>query len=244
MHEWRKHFSCPHVKRLTITYPFVYFCRKSRVSLKTPSLVYLDYAGFVARKYSVALDSLVEARLDIRLYDPPRVPGTDEYYGDVTSLIQGMSNIQSLHLSSHSLEVFYHCCDSMPVLNKLLTLSIESDDEKGWQAMPRLLKSSPNLQTLVIKGLTHRFVYWGTCMLFVEEGVCSLSRCRVKVLEISGYGGSLRELKQLGNFLGKLECLETVRVGVDEEDNNKFLRDPLMALPRVSPKCKILILPL
>ncbi|KFK25066.1 hypothetical protein AALP_AA8G062000 [Arabis alpina] len=153
-----------------------------------------------------------------------------------------MSNIKSLHLSPDSLEVFYFCCDSLPVLNKLLNLSIESDEEKGWQVMPRLLNNSPNLQTLVIKGLVHRVTdkCGDACACICEkerETLCCLSKCRVKVLEISGYGGSRGELKQMRHFLGKLECLEAVRVCVEEDSN--YLRANLMTLPRVSSKCDI-----
>ena len=47
-----------------------------------------------------------------------------------------------------------------------------------------------------------------------EEELCCLSACQVKVLNISGYGGSRRELKQMRHFLGNLKSLVTVKVGV------------------------------
>ena len=51
-------------------------------------------------------------------------------------------------------QAFHFCCESMPMFNNLLNLSIESDKEKGWQVMPLLLNSCPNLHTLVIKVFT------------------------------------------------------------------------------------------
>jgi hypothetical protein len=73
-----------------------------------------------------------------------------------------------------------------------------------------------------------------------REIVSCLSRCRVKVLKILGYGGSFRELKQMRHFLGKLKCLETVKVGVKEgSKKSNYLVANVMALPRVSSKCKI-----
>lgn len=73
----------------------------------------------------------------------------------------------------------------------------------------------------------------------VEE-VCCLLTCQVKVLEISDYIGSSQELKQMRHFLGKLKCLESVKVSVDAEDNNReLLRANLLSLPRISPKCHI-----
>lgn len=75
---------------------------------------------------------------------------------DVANLVEGISNVKTLHLSPYFLEVFDICCKSMPVFHKLLTLSFESDKERGWQVVPLLLKNSPNLETLVIKGLVHQ----------------------------------------------------------------------------------------
>nr|VDD03823.1 unnamed protein product [Brassica oleracea] len=42
--------------------------------------------------------------------------------------------------------------------------------------------------------------------------------------------------KGFRHFLGKLECLETVRVGIDA-DNTIFLRANLLTLPIVSSNC-------
>ena len=177
--------------------------------LDTPSLVYLKYTSYVFEEHdAVGLDLLVEARLDLSLWestsdydddhdddvddeeeednetdDEPKMP----IFGDVTKLVVGITNITTLHLSADSLEVcccylysfsifsfffthlymdsflscdniinqtFHFCCESMPVFNNLLHLSIESDKEKGWQVMPILLKSCPRLQTFEIKVLS------------------------------------------------------------------------------------------
>uniref|UniRef100_A0A1J3EGH0 F-box/LRR-repeat protein n=2 Tax=Noccaea caerulescens TaxID=107243 RepID=A0A1J3EGH0_NOCCA len=139
----------------------------------------------------------------------------------------------------------------MPVFYVLRHLSFESDKEQGWQSLPHLLENSPNLQTLVIKGLLHRVTSRcgdACCCISSKkknkESSC-LSACGVKVLEISGYGGSYRELKQMRHFLGKLKCLETVKIGVEEEsnsnnnNNNYNLQANLMTLHRASSKCNI-----
>ncbi|CAA7013961.1 unnamed protein product [Microthlaspi erraticum] len=170
--------------------------------------------------------------------------------GNVTGLVAGISNITTLHLSSDSLEAFHFCCKSMPVFNKLLNLSIESNKEKGWQVMPLLLKSCPTLETLVFKGLEHRVTNrcGDACACIPKkkkrmkkkmkkEEICCLWTCQVKVLEISEYGGSFQELKQMRHFLGNLKCLETVRVDLGVE--SKFLRANVKSLPRLSSKCNI-----
>ncbi|KAF8109147.1 hypothetical protein N665_0102s0056 [Sinapis alba] len=252
------------------------------VFLKAPSLVFLDYSGYATNVYDfVDLDMLVEARLNLMLWDSSvydKHDDDDVYYydsdnncyydagrpegisADITGLVAGISNITTLHLSPQSLELFYLCCESIPVFNNLLTLSIESGKAQGWQAMPLLLESCPNLHTLVIKGLVHRVTNrcGDACpcspyghknkkrrTVKDEEEFCCLSTCQVKVLEISEYGGSFQELKQMRHFLEKLECLETVKVCVDADENNtdgEFLRANLLSLPRLSSKCNIVFI--
>ncbi|KAG2249055.1 hypothetical protein Bca4012_087619 [Brassica carinata] len=117
--------------------------------------------------------------------------------------------------------------------------------------MPLLLKSCPNLQTLVFKGLIHRVTNrcGDACacnpgqkkrkrMKKLKE-VCCLQTCRVKVLEISDYGGCFKELKQMIHFVDNLECLEILKVGVDPDKNSELVRANVMPLPRLSSKCTI-----
>ncbi|KAG2331051.1 hypothetical protein Bca52824_002231 [Brassica carinata] len=193
--------------------------------VKAPSHVYLDYSSHVFMDYHFT---------NLKLWDhhKPNKP----IYGDVTNLAAGISNITTLHLSPESREAFRFCCKSMPMLKNLLNLSIESNKKKGWQVMPLLLKSCPNLHTLVLKSLVHRVTdKCGdacTCTPYSKHKkkkskvISCLWTCQVKVLEIVEYGGSFQELKQMRHFLRKLECLETVRVGTDADNknNNMFLR--------------------
>ncbi|XP_019090915.1 PREDICTED: F-box/LRR-repeat protein At1g48400-like isoform X1 [Camelina sativa] len=246
---------------------------------ETPSLMYLDYSSYVCEYYQLTdLGSLVEVRLSLRLwestidydYSDDDEEGVNEFYGfyygyesdeaifgDVTNLVAGIS-FTTLHLSPDSLEAFHFCSKSMPVFNKLLTLSIESNKDKGWQVMPLLLKSCPILHTLVFKGLVHRVTNrcGDACSCIpkkrkrknskkrkiVDKEVEKLSclwTCHVKVLEVSEYGGSFQELKQMRHFLSKLECLETVNVGVGMDNIAEFLRANLLNLPRLSSECNI-----
>ncbi|KAJ0239330.1 F-box domain-containing protein [Hirschfeldia incana] len=245
------------------------------VRFQAPSLVYLDYSSFVYQEYDVGvLDSLVEARLSLKLWmSTSHYDFDDVYYydyhgylydddepsppifGDVTCLVAAIRNITTLHLSPDSLEVFHFCCVSMPIFNNLLNLSIESNKQKGWQVMPLLLKSCPNLQTLVFKGLVHKVTNrcGDACACNpqnpsqknskkMEKKKCCLQTCRVKVLEISDYGGCFQEVEQMRHFLGNLECLETVKVGVHPDKNSEFVRANVMALPLLSSKCTIQLL--
>ncbi|XP_018441440.1 F-box/LRR-repeat protein At1g48400-like [Raphanus sativus] len=250
---------CPSIKRLLVSVDMPYGGPHNRYSfqelhdqsyVKAPSLVYLDYSSHVFMDYRfVDLDSLSQVRLNLKLWGdhhkPNKPPGG--IYGDVTNLAAGISNITTLHLSPDSLEAFHFCCKSMPVFKNLLNLSIESNKKKGWQVMPLLLNSCPNLHTLVFKGLVHRVTdkCGDACACTPHKKkknkkskvISCLWTCQVKVLEILEYGGSFQELKQMRHFLGMLECLETVRVGIDAADNRMFLRANLLTLPIVSSYC-------
>ncbi|CDY58942.1 BnaAnng15600D [Brassica napus] len=209
--------SSPSIKRMSISYPSRDYCE--------PPATRLD----LRRERVLAVEE-------------------DESLPDVANLVEGISNVKTLHLSPYFLEVFDICCKSMPVFHNLLTLSFESDKERGWQVVPLLLKNSPNLETLVIKGLVHQVTdkCGDACVCIAkkkkkmeEEKVCCLSTCQVKVLNISGYRGTGRELKQMRHFLGNLKCLETVKV--DNSVNNHYQRitNALTKLPRASSNCQI-----
>ncbi|XP_010451304.1 PREDICTED: F-box/LRR-repeat protein At1g48400-like [Camelina sativa] len=260
---------CASIKRLVIfsILPNDQPAHRRIVYFEAPSLVYLDYSSYVSEQYEVAdLDSLVEARLSLRLwvsthgYDYVVDDDNDDddghsyeqkppIYGDVTDLVAGIRNITTLHLSPGSLEAFHFCCKSMPVFSNLLNLSVESNKYRGWQVMPLLLTSCPKLHALSIKGLVHRVTdkCGDACACIPEKkrkilkkDISCLWTCQVKLLEISDYGGSSQELRQMSHFLGKLECLTTVKVGVKaaaDNNNSNLVRASVMALPRLSSKC-------
>ncbi|KAF3577793.1 hypothetical protein DY000_02028556 [Brassica cretica] len=215
--------------------------------VKAPSLVYLDYSSHVFMDYRfLDLDSLLRVRLNLKLWDhhKPNKP----IYGDVTNLAAGIRNITTLHLSPDSLEAFHFCCKSMPVFKNLLNLSIQSNNKKGWQIIfSRLLLVYTFSRLVFFRGLVHRVTdkCGDACACtpnnkhnkkMKSKVISCLWTCPVKVLEIVEYGGSFQELKQMRHFLGNLESLETVRVGIDA-DNSMFLRANLLALPIVSPNC-------
>uniref|UniRef100_A0A1J3DMP2 F-box/LRR-repeat protein n=1 Tax=Noccaea caerulescens TaxID=107243 RepID=A0A1J3DMP2_NOCCA len=270
---WQGFVSSESIKRLVVS---VVNLPNDAVWFSAPALVYLDYSSCVPCCYGeVVLDSLVEARLDIRFWESPTDDDDDVcgyFDGDVTNLVAGISNITTLHLSPNSLEVFHRCCKSMPLFNNLLRLSIESDEERSWQIVPLLLNKSPNLQTLVIKGLVHKVTNGcgDVCpcipnktkkrkMMMKEEEEeeeeeedgdgdedededdtsCCLWTCQVKVLEISGYRGTWRELKQMRHFLGKLKYLETVNIGLHQQVKSFSYLRVTSDLKKLRPSCQM-----
>ncbi|CAL9236655.1 unnamed protein product [Arabidopsis halleri] len=112
--DWTCSVSSPSLKRLHIR-----FDRKfTSISLDAPNLVYYKHSGYVLGKYpNVKLDSLIEARLNLRM-DERRMQGVRNGDGsipaDIRNLINGIRNVRILHLSSHTLEKC-HCSTALLV---------------------------------------------------------------------------------------------------------------------------------
>ncbi|XP_024004281.1 F-box/LRR-repeat protein At2g42730 [Eutrema salsugineum] len=248
--KWNGSVYSPSLKRLHIRSDH----SLTSISLYAPNLVYYKHSGYVLGKYpNVKLDSLIEARLNLRM-DEIRMQGVRHgsvgfIPANIINLINGIKNVRVLHLSSGTLELLYFSCQEMPLFDSLVSLSIGSDKEKGWQMLPLLIKSSPNLETLIFMGLDHYITNkcGDVCVCYdSEESITScLSSSQVKVLEILSYRGTTRELNQMKHFLEKLPCLELVKICVVNNCSNVQVNMEmrnLMMLPRASSKCKIQVM--
>ncbi|CAA7050699.1 unnamed protein product [Microthlaspi erraticum] len=216
------------LKRLTVHYnssmKFSAFTK-----LDTPSLVYFDFSGHApVQNCSTAnfLDSLVEAKLDV---DEPEI---QRQSGDhLSTIIYWVRNVKSLTLSSTTVKEMYRSGMVVPsFVISLVKLSIESDTKQGWQVLPSLLNKSPQLQTLVLKGLHS----------INNEGV-DIDPSKVKVLEIYGFRGSVGEFRQCKRFLCQMQLLQVMKVEIDADDDIKKLQliSDLLALPpKGFSKCK------
>ncbi|KAH7859174.1 hypothetical protein Vadar_032520 [Vaccinium darrowii] len=72
-----------------------------KIELNTPSLVYFQYSGLLAERYGIdTLSSLVKARLD---FEDPGL-----YENTIEELLQGISNVQTLHISGNSIKGLFH----------------------------------------------------------------------------------------------------------------------------------------
>ncbi|CAH8269110.1 unnamed protein product [Arabidopsis lyrata] len=228
----------------------------SNVSFDTPNLLYLNYSDFVAGNYPlVKLDSLVEARLDVGSNTSQMHARDSEEYEvpwDATNLIMGIHNVQTLHLTSATIEVIEDFCKTVPVFHNLNHLSIESDDERGWQALPLLLINCPNLQTLVFHGLHHRVTdgCGDACDCISPPSPPSsscLSSCPVKILKILDFGATCGEMSLVEHFLKKLPRLEQVIIVlhcdsfIEEDCGPSEVSEALEMAPRASPNCKLTV---
>ncbi|CAH8358088.1 unnamed protein product [Eruca vesicaria subsp. sativa] len=207
------------------------------ISFDTPALTYLEYSDFVPKEYLIVnLDSLVEAKLNLCVYEE----GLWQHeHGDTfnpMNLIYGLKNVEILNLTEEVVEMFYFLNKSIPMFEKVSQLSVDLSS-RCWFSLTIVMKKLPNLKTLIIEEL-----HVG------DELVCDclseysfLLSCSVEVLKINTYEGSLNDLEQIKHFLGKLSCLELVEVRTQAGSSDARLQimADLLMLPRASSKCKI-----
>ncbi|KAG7634969.1 FBD domain [Arabidopsis suecica] len=233
------------------------------VSFDTPNVVYFEYSDNIANKYpKVNFDSLVEASIGIRMTKVQKanaryvsdVDEETEMVGNATDLLMGICNVKTLYLSYDTLETLNLCCQVIPVFNNLTHLTIESHPELGWESLPNLLKSCPNLGTLVFQGLLHKATdrCGDVCMCQgLENSHSCLSSSPVKCLKILKFGETNDdddmeiEMEQIKNFLEKMPNLEQLIIYYESSIDNDLVRvsSQLQEVPTVaSLKCKIQVI--
>ncbi|CAF2112870.1 BnaCnng47890D [Brassica napus] len=201
----------------------------------TPSLVYLDYSDYVAADYPVVnLTSLAEARLNllvkedqVELIRAAAPNGEDDVviqrFRNVSKLMSGLINVEKLSLSADTLEVLSLSCDSMPVFNNLKSLNIKSHKERGWQAVPVLLRNCPHLETIVFEGLVHHVTddCGDACgCISREDKGRSLVSCPVKKIQIHGFKITVPEMKTIRHILESLPCLKEMKIYAEDDDDD------------------------
>ncbi|KAF2579525.1 hypothetical protein F2Q68_00003625 [Brassica cretica] len=201
------------IEKLSVQYRGCDVYYESGLSFDAPSLVSFDYSDHALYEYTpVNFGSLVEARVDIRYNRKIVKP-------DISGLMIGISNIETLHLSPASADTISRCVSRhgllLPMFNNLVSLSFGSNNQRGWKLLPYLLKKSPKLETLIIQSLN---VHTSDILIPLNQ---------VKVLHILGYQGTVQELKHLKSFIGRMQCLERVRLELAEGvvvDDGKILQ--------------------
>ncbi|CAA7026776.1 unnamed protein product [Microthlaspi erraticum] len=222
------------------------------VTFSTPKLTYLDYSDHVnsCDDYSAAafVDSLEEARIDLALPHDRRCDPEDAFAHDwrcdpedVSKFVSWICNVHTLHLTSSTVELMCDCLvywlknGGFPLFKNLACLSFESKSKNGWKVLWSLINNSPMLENLIIKGFNG----------VRRSREVSVNGNAMKLLEIHGYRGSARELRQVKRFLCEMEFLQLMKVGVDanvDDDKKLQLTQDLVALPERSSKCQIHLL--
>ncbi|XP_018459596.1 F-box/LRR-repeat protein At1g06630 [Raphanus sativus] len=176
------------IKKLSVSYKLESeITTMPGMSFHAPNLVSLNYSDYALEEYpQVDLESLVQAWLNIHYSKLIKRP-------DMSGLINGISNVHTLHLTPASTNVISRCVKhglSLPMFKNLINLIFWGDNKRCWKLLPCLIKQSPNLCTLLIHGLDEY-----TC-----DGTMHL--VKVKGLHLLAFGGTARELEHLMSILG------------------------------------------
>ncbi|XP_019099741.1 PREDICTED: putative F-box/LRR-repeat protein At3g58880 [Camelina sativa] len=217
--KWCRTVSSPTLQRLTIE------CEVSK-----------DFYGLCRMSIQLLTltCALVEAKLTLAWRRSPR------YRINPRNLIKGLRNVEIMDLSSlETVELIFEIIGRdvskytySPLKGACSMLSgyayiqqphirdIDSSMDIAWQAMPVLLRNTPHLETLVIKGgllhcVTDKCGDACICISRKEKGR-SLASCPVKRLEIRWFEGITREMEMIKHFYDYFPCLKEMDIHVKD----------------------------
>ncbi|KAF8102943.1 hypothetical protein N665_0190s0060 [Sinapis alba] len=196
------------------------------VRFQAPSLVFLDYSSFVFKKYEVDdLVSLVEARLCLKLWwSITHFDYDDDYDYD---------NDGGYYYGYSCPPIFGDVTCLVAAIRNITTLHLSPDSLEVFHFCCKSMPIFNNLVHLSIESNKNKS--WQVMPLLLK----SCPTLHTLVFKILDYGACFQELEQMRHFLGNLECLETVKVGVYPGKNDEFVRANLTTLPKLSSKCTI-----
>ncbi|XP_018440487.1 F-box/LRR-repeat protein At3g58930-like [Raphanus sativus] len=220
------------------------FVNPTRVSFDTPNLNVLSYYDLVAQDYPVVnMKKLVHATINLIVTDEQvkRLRESDNDlaedddaddvfvdFGNVAKLMNGIQTVQQLSFTADTLEVLSQCCNTLPVFNNLKFLGITSEEGRGWQAMPALIKNCPRLETIILEGLLHCVTdkCGDACpCISREDKGRSLRSCPVNRLEIQGFRATMKEMNMIKHFLDYFPSLKRLDVVIEDNEPTQ-LRNP------------------
>ncbi|KAK7818462.1 f-box/lrr-repeat protein [Quercus suber] len=217
------------------------FC-EYKIIIDTPALEYFRLYDFVAEGYDLKnLKSLTEAQLHVELSTPKLEQKGYAYYGQrQLELMKGICNVKKLHLTGDYMEVLKLSDCNLPTLHNVSHLKLSVNKHSGWQFLPDLLKSLPNLLALYFPmGLVHE--RGGDYRWDQPEWVprCLLS-CLKKILiwQFQGQKGEYKLVKYL------LQNASVLSVFCIKSHNNLTIEEELkiskmlLFLPRGSKTCQ------
>ncbi|KAI9107941.1 hypothetical protein K1719_020814 [Acacia pycnantha] len=129
----------------------------------------------------------------------------------------------------------------MPILHNLIHLEIIDMGDENWTIL-RCLRSFPNLQSLIVRNVYHR--YNDRYFSEVEEGfeVPTCVSSHLKEFALFNFEGRRREFEFVRFVMEKARILSTVIVGSPNADKGKGLEilKQLSSYPRCSAKCRLI----
>ncbi|CAA7024405.1 unnamed protein product [Microthlaspi erraticum] len=171
-------------------------------------------------------------------------------FGNAVKLMNGIQNVQKLDLSADTIEVLALCCESMPVFNNVRILGVVGEEDRGWQAMPALLRNCPRLETITVQGLIHDVTdkCGDACpCISREDRGLSLKSCPVNRLEIHNFQGTMKEMAMIKHFLEYFPSLKRFDVFVEDDEPTQLRNTELFncvvemfkIYNKLSPSCNL-----
>ncbi|GMY31382.1 f-box/lrr-repeat protein [Fagus crenata] len=238
--------SAPVLKRLTMEFTIegeynTEFC-EYKIIIDTPTLEYFRLHDYVAEGYDLKnLKSLTEAEVHVDLSTQKLEQMSHAYYGQaVLKLIKGICSVKVLHLTGDSMEALKSSGCDLPMLHNVSHLKLNVNKHIGWQLLPDLLKSLPNLLALYFPmGLVHK--WGGDCQWHPPEWVpcCLLFRLkRISIWEFQGQKGEFKMVKYLLQNARVLRMFSIRTNHLTKEEELKITKE-LLLLPRGSVTCQV-----
>ncbi|KAL1216205.1 putative F-box/LRR-repeat protein [Cardamine amara subsp. amara] len=168
-----------------------------------------------------------------------------EYYDfNLTNLIQGLRNVEILSSNvEDTIGMFYEFNEAVPLFDKLLHLSIRTNEEICWIGLEYLLENSPHLKHITIDGFLHYNALdpESVCDCLCDYSFLLLSP--IEVLRINHFGGEYSgELVQIREMLKNLPSLVLLEVYVEPttyDKKQKIMNDLLRLLPKDLSHCTV-----
>uniref|UniRef100_A0A2N9I8T2 F-box domain-containing protein n=1 Tax=Fagus sylvatica TaxID=28930 RepID=A0A2N9I8T2_FAGSY len=217
------------------------FC-EYRIIIDTPTLEYFRLHDYVAEGYDLKnLKSLTEAEVHVDLSTQKLEQMSHAYYGQaVLKLIKGICSVKFLHLTGDSMEALKSSGCDLPMLHNVSHLKLNVNRHIGWQLLPDLLKSLPNLLALYFPmGLVHK--WGGDCQWHPPEWVPCCLLFRLKKISIWEFQGKKGEFKMVKYLLQNARVLRMFRIRTNhltKEEELKITKE-LLLLPRGSVTCQV-----
>ncbi|KAK2999643.1 hypothetical protein RJ639_023179 [Escallonia herrerae] len=214
---------------------------KYNVVIDAPNLECLDLFDLVSQGYTVVgcFPRIFQAGITVDKDDSHGV--SDAIYGDgLVRMIRSIAAVEDLFLSGSTLSGIGFAYHNVPTFPNLLRLQLGLDGG-GWELLPTLLESMPNLEVLdFVDGLVP-FDFIPGYPLFVFTWIepqlipaCLLSKLRT--LEVSYLHAHREEdqLKLIKYFLKNAKVLEDVSISCPEDLDTTQIQMKLLEFPRGS----------
>ncbi|KAH7859551.1 hypothetical protein Vadar_002476 [Vaccinium darrowii] len=183
------------------------------VVIDTPSLEVLDYDDHVASSYfGMNLNSLVRAYIDVGPSDFQVEEADDEdflrYQQNVTQLVAACCNVDSLYLSMPAVTAIHRSSSALCTFQNLTKLKLGDLNVHGWEFLPHLLESAPNLETLVfMRGFMEHEGCFAKFESSISNSVPTCSSLNLRSIYFEEFNGEQDELELVSYFLKTAEVL-------------------------------------